>query len=250
MKKIIICLATAIAFVFTACEEVEHAEGMKVTYYPVWDLEGGQLYAFQVGSEFVDPGYSATLDGEDVTADVEVIGEVDGETSGMYQLTYSYTNPDGFTNTISRTVAVYDVANAGTADISGDYATSYCYRHKANGTTDNYQDNYGFNVPMTITKGPAAGLFYVKCLLGGLYNGGAAAYGAAYEYKALILLNADNTINILNGADIDPWGDPIYDTENATYAGLSKYDPVTGDVNIYWDWYGSTTVYHTYYTNN
>ena len=67
MKKIIICLATAIAFVFTACEEVDHAEGMKVTYYPVWNLEGGSLYAFQVGSEFVDPGYTATLDGEDVT---------------------------------------------------------------------------------------------------------------------------------------------------------------------------------------
>ena len=168
----------------------------------------------------------------------------------MYQLTYSYTNPDGFTNTISRTVAVYDIANAGTADISGTYASSYTYILRADGSSVCYQTNYGFNLPMTITPGPATGLFYVKCLLGGLYNGGYASYGAAYEYKALILLNADNTINILNGADIDPWGDPIYDTENATYAGQSKYDPVTGDVNIYWDWFGSTSVYRTHYTNN
>ncbi len=243
MKKIIICLATAIAFVFTACEEVEHAEGMKTTYYPVWNLEGGSLYAYQVGSEFVDPGYSATLDGEDVTADVEVIGEVDGETSGMYQLTYSYTNPDGFTNTITRTVAVYDIANAGTTDISGTYSSSNCSFYRADDSLVRDWNAYGgYEYEQVITPGPAQGLFYVQDLYAGFYQY-YYGYGAGYAFKALILLNADNTINILNGADIDPWGDSIDDHTTASF-----YDPANDKVVINWWWayysdFRCTTIY-------
>ncbi len=231
MKKIIICLATAIAFAFTACEEVDHAEGMKTTYYPVWELDGGSLVAHQVGSAFTDPGFTATLDGEDVSADVVVGGSVGGNTSGLYTLTYSYTNPDGFSNSISRTVAVYDVANAGTADISGTYPISNCSFFRADGSLARDWNQYGgYNYAQTITSGPATGLFYVQDLYAGFYQY-YYGYGAGYAFRALVLLNADNTISILNGGDIDPWGDYIAD-----HAEPSTYNPATGEVVINWDW--------------
>ena len=116
MRKIYAIFSAALLIFAASCEKEDHAVNQRVTYYPVFEVVGGATYAHQVGTPWVDPGINATLKGEPIT--VETIGEVDASTSGIYQLVYSYTNVDGFENHATRTVVVYDIANAGAADIS------------------------------------------------------------------------------------------------------------------------------------
>lgn len=244
MKKILnICLTAALAVTLFSCEKEDHAIDQRVTYYPVFSLEKGSPYACQVGKPFVDPGYSAILNGSDITSDIMIEGEVDGTTSGIYNLTYSYTNSDGFVSETKRMVVVYDIANAGTADISGTYSDTNTSVFTADGTLSrNYNAHYGgYNYSEKITKGPAKGLFYIEDLMSGLYPY-YAGYGNNYAYKAFVLLNSDNTINILNGNDIDPWDTPIIDCTTQD----STYDPATGDVVIKWHM-GDTKIYVTTY---
>lgn len=251
MKNIVKSLFTIALAVFAAasCDllptEKEHAEGLRVTYYPDIVLTGGNTIAWQVGETYVDPGYKATLQGNDVTGDVVVSGEVDGSESAVYTLTYSYENEDGFVSTATRTVVVYDVASASQVDISGKYSNTNTTTMKPDGSiVRNWNTYAGYNYAINITKGPATGLFYIQDLYTGFYlyyyN-----YGSAYAYKAFVLLNADNTINILNGDEIDPWGDPVSD-----YPGVdSYYDAATGDVVINWLWgyYGDAYIFRSTY---
>lgn len=245
MKNIVKSLFTIAlaAFTVVSCVQKEHAEGLRVTYYPDIVLEGGNTIAWQVGKEYVEPGYKATLQGEDVTTDVVVSGEVDGSTSAVYSLKYSYTNVDGFVSTVNRTIVVYDVANASPVDISGKYSNTNTSVYRANGDLARDYNAYygGYNYPINITKGPATGLFYIQDLFTGLYLY-YAGYGSAYAYKAFVLLNADNTIDILNGDEIDPWGDPV--TQNPDFP--SYYDPATGNVIVNW-YNGGTNRYCSTY---
>ena len=245
MKKVAyIFLTLALVLSAASCAKEDHAKGLTVTYYPVFELTGGSIYAHQVGTTWAEPGISAVVNGEDVTDKLVIDDTVDGSTSGVYTVKYSYTNKDGFVNSKTRTVVVYDKANAGTADISGTYATATCKYYKlADGSYNNsYNDRYGFSFKQKITKGPAAGLFYMQDLLTGLYES-YAGYGASYAFKAFILLNADNSIDLLNGDDIDPWGDAI----SIHTGGTSAYNPGTGEVVLTWDWAGASNFYVTSY---
>lgn len=247
MKKLsYIILSAAVLALAASCVKEDHAKNQKVTYYPVFDVTGGTTYAHQVGTPWADPGISATVNGVDITDKLEIDDTVDGSTSGVYTVKYSYTNEDGFANSLTRTVVVYDVANAGTADISGTYATATCaYYKKADGSFNNsYNARYGFSYKQKISAGPAKGLFYMQDLLTGLYES-YAGYGSAYAYKAFILLNKDNTISLLNGDEIDPWGDAITIRPGAT----SAYDPATKSVVLTWDWEGASNFYVTTYTD-
>lgn len=238
MRKIYAIFSAALLIFAASCEKEDHAVNQRVTYYPVFEVVGGATYAHQVGTPWVDPGINATLRGEPIT--VETIGEVDASTSGIYQLVYSYTNVDGFENHATRTVVVYDIANASTADITGKYTDNTCAYYKiADGSfVNSYNARYGFSYDQKITAGPAQGLFYIQDLLTGLYEY-YAGYGSRYAYKAFVLLNADNTFSLLNGDEIDPWGDPI------TLLS-SSYNPSTGDVVLTWDW-GTANYYVTTY---
>lgn len=242
MRKIYAIFSAALLIFAASCEKEDHAVNQRVTYYPVFEVVGGATYAHQVGTPWVDPGINATLKGEPIT--VETIGEVDASTSGIYQLVYSYTNVDGFENHATRTVVVYDIANAGAADISGKYSsTTLIDTGRASGPRNWNEFQGSFNYALNIEKGPAKGLFYISDLMVGFYwkfyNGG---YGQNYAYRAFVLLNTDNTFSLLNGDDIDPWGDPIYLTAGAT----SAYNPVSGDVVVSWDYGGSTKYCTTY----
>ena len=107
MKKLTyITLAVAAIAFCASCEKVDHAKDLRVTYYPAFSLNQGSLVAHQVGTPWVDPGCVATLKGEDISDQLEINGPVDANTSGIYSIEYSFTNEDGFTKRISRTVVV------------------------------------------------------------------------------------------------------------------------------------------------
>jgi hypothetical protein len=246
MKKLsYIILSVAALALAVSCVKEDHAKGQKVTYYPVFDVTGGTTYAHQVGTPWADPGISATVNGVDITDKLEIDDTVDGSTSGVYTVKYSYTNEDGFSNSLTRTVVVYDLANASSVDIKGDYPTVTCQTFNAAGSLVRDWNSFlgAFNYKLPIQAGPAKGLFYVSDLMAGFYwkfyNGG---YGSSYAYRAFILLNADNTISLLNGEDVDPFGDPIF----IHAGGATGYDPVSGNVTIDWD-YGGASHYVTVY---
>ena len=93
----------------------------KVTYYPILTLTGNSIIAIPNGTAYTDPGVKAEAAGADVP--VTTSGTVDANTDGVYTLTYSAVNSDGYSATATRTVVVYTTApDAAANDLSGNYA--------------------------------------------------------------------------------------------------------------------------------
>lgn len=243
MKRVLILSLVCLA-ALVSCQKMDHAVNQTITYYPEIKLAAGTTVAHQVGTPWKDPGVTATLQGQDVTSQLKIVDTVDPDESGIYTVKYSFTNSDGFVRSATRTVVVYDVANANDTDISGTYATTTYIRTKPDGSVTNYNDAYGFACEEKITPGPGMGLFYIQDLVAGLYEF-YAGYGSAYAYKAFVLLNKDNSFSLLNGDAIDPWGDPI-----AFYDGEAYYDPESETVVLNWTYPGvSVNKYTTTYTD-
>lgn len=116
MKKIIIAtfLFTAALFTFTACEDDEGTANVsRVTNYPVFTYE--PLIVLPLGGTF-EPAATATEGGSEIPVTTD--GTVDTSTVGIYTVTYTATNVDGFSANASQTVVIHDPAIVGT-DVSG-----------------------------------------------------------------------------------------------------------------------------------
>ena len=76
---------------------------------PEINLEGKAVISLEVGTEYEEPGFTATdnCDG-DITDKVEITGEVDTKTSGTYTLTYTVKDTYENEATASRTVEVVE----------------------------------------------------------------------------------------------------------------------------------------------
>ena len=87
---------------------------------PVITLTNGESISLNKGSDFVDPGYSATdeCDG-DLTASVTVSGNVDGHTYGEYTLTYRVSDSSGNATEVTRKVRIADIT-APTISLRGE----------------------------------------------------------------------------------------------------------------------------------
>nr|WP_246594254.1 immunoglobulin-like domain-containing protein [Evansella tamaricis] len=79
------------------------------TTAPIITLDGANPLSLDVGSPFVEPGYSAVdnLDGN-LTDQVEVTGEVDVHSPGEYTLIYTVYDSEGNKGEVTRTVIVKD----------------------------------------------------------------------------------------------------------------------------------------------
>jgi len=103
MKKILYSLM-AFALLAVSCEKT--TEGLTgITYYPVITVNGdaGVIY---VGETYEDPGCTAIMNGEDITDQVIVTDNINNQVPGIYSITYSATNEQGFSASASRTVYV------------------------------------------------------------------------------------------------------------------------------------------------
>ena len=91
-------------FFLVSCDK--ETEGMsKVLHF---SLEGDETMLVTVGTSYNEPGYAITLDGVDVSGNVEIRGEVDARNVGLYYVAYIYTNDDGVQTRLNRTVIVCD----------------------------------------------------------------------------------------------------------------------------------------------
>lgn len=227
MKKIIYSLLLFCGLAgLWGCDE--STEGLTyVTYYVNFELNGDDPMLVPVNGTFTDPGVVAKEGEEDVTASVVVDGSVNTSQIGLYTLSYSAVNADGFSSSAKRTVVVYDPAV--TTDASGSYTVdSSVSTREMNGAQAPFKGDFGVSVDMV-----APGIFAVSDFLGGWYEQG-AGYGASYAMKGYFKLNADNTIEPLSSL-VAGWGDSM---DNMTGG---KYDPENGQITWSIDYAGQMT---------
>ena len=211
---------------FNSCEK--KSEGLtRITYYAVIELEGESTMVIDKGSTFTDPGFTATMNGEDVTDDVVVSGDVDTSTSGVYTITYSAVNADGFSSSVSRTVVVLDLSDP----IEGFWSTDPASFRIYNGGAP---VAYGraFEI-LIISQG--GGKYLVDDLMAGWYAQ-RAGYGSNYAMQALVTVADDGTITLDAslvpgwGDDADDFTDGLFDAANQTisyklfYADVIEFD--------------------------
>lgn len=128
MKKYIAILGLGIlGLTFSSCRKepsFNYPAGTvgisKVTQYPILTLKGTRVIVQPIGAAFTDPGATA-LEGTNPLTPV-VTGSVNVNVAGVYTITYTATNRDGFPASIARTVAIYDTKPDAVAnDFSGSY---------------------------------------------------------------------------------------------------------------------------------
>lgn len=197
-----------------SCEK--ESEGLSsITYYIDITLTGETSVPVALGSDFAEPGYAAMEGESDATSKVVITDDIDKNAVGVYTVTYTAVNADGFPSTKERTVVVYDPTSPNT-DLSGTY-DAVVVRTESDGTNPRPRTSY------IALKKVGTGVFYVNCLLGNYY---AAGYGPAYEMRGYIKLNADNTFDLIT-SHVDGWNDGLEAFKSASY------DPATGI--LYWE---------------
>jgi hypothetical protein len=118
-------LISALLFLFSCNKETivdtpEQVGISKVTYYVVLTLNGAAFQSVVIGTPFVDSGATAEENGKPVTYTTS--GTVDINTEGIYTVTYTAVNQDGYSSSITRNVAVIPSAPLPGVDLSGTYA--------------------------------------------------------------------------------------------------------------------------------
>ena len=183
MRIIKLLLILAAIIPFAGCEKTETPDNTadrvgnsRVTYFPTFSMSGDQYISLVKGGTFTDPGVTA----KEGTADLQVTktGTVDVNTVGVYDVVYSATNKDGFSSSVTRTVAVLPAAEQAGVNISGKYANTGSFSYVA-----------------TIQK--LAPGFY---LVDNVWGGGSAAIIPAY------ILTVNGTDLVLPISTLSPYG--------------------------------------------
>ncbi|HVZ97682.1 MAG TPA: DUF5011 domain-containing protein [Chitinophagaceae bacterium] len=124
MKKNILLFITIVAII-SSCKKdtvvvtADRVGISRVTYYVNITLTGGDVISIVQGSAFTDPGAKGEAGGQEVP--VTATGNVDPSAVGLYTITYSATNKDGYSSTVTRTVVVIPSAESPGVDLSGTY---------------------------------------------------------------------------------------------------------------------------------
>jgi hypothetical protein len=226
MKNIIKIMIVALATItFASCHDVTTDGVTRITYYPSITLLEGPMLTVELGKTFTDPGVIATEGETDITDKVKVSGSVNTNKVGMYQLTYSAINVDGFAGTATRNVYVYDPSI--TTDLSGSYTVNLEQSNRlqfSNGAIIKYSDMGGLyggdfsNFTVDLEQF-LPGIFHVNDFFGGYYFAG-RNYDSRYLMGGYLSLNANNSLDVLSSL-VPGWGDSVTALKNASY------DPAT-----------------------
>ncbi|MDD3901758.1 MAG: DUF5012 domain-containing protein [Dysgonamonadaceae bacterium] len=185
----------SILFLF-ACEK--ETEGIsRVTFYTDLQLEGSAEMSVKQGQTFVEPGYIAIENDEDVTDKVQVNGTVNTNTPGAYQLSYVATNLDGFTKTVNRLVIVVP-AEVSNVDVTGTYKGQRVGRAES--------------ADACVITSLSNGAFKATDFFGGFYNI-VNGYGSAYRLLTYFYITPENEVVALSTNS--PWGP--WEVQNGLY---------------------------------
>ena len=216
MKKIIYFAIGAVVAMTLAASCTKESEGLtRITYYPVLELEGETTMLVDKGSSFNEPGYTATLNGEDVSADVRIESNVNTSKSGIYSVVYSIVNSDGFSSVAKRTVIVFDFEDP----VEGIYTVDPSSYRLYNGAQLAFGRAFQIYV---LANGD--GTYLVDDILGGWYCQ-RAGYGTDYAMQATISISG-GSVNLINSF-IPGWGDSLVDWADGSFAdGTLSYTAV------------------------
>ena len=126
MKKYIILILTILSMTYSCKKDTfNYPEGTvgisKITYFPILTMKGERYVTVAKGSAYTEAGVTAKEGTTDLTP--TTTGTVNTATPGVYTLTYTAVNKDGFSASLRRTVIVYSTdAGAAAHDLSGNYA--------------------------------------------------------------------------------------------------------------------------------
>lgn len=214
-NKTIFVIMTLAALTLASCRKIE--TGLTdVTYYAVIELEGANPYVIHLGESYTEPGFTAILNGEDISSKVSVGSNVDSSTPGIYSVTYSAVNEDGFSSSVSR--AVYVLNPGGIDNLYSSYTRI--------GST-------AYRVPAFLIKATGtAGVYEMEDLLGGFYYYGRyPGYEPTYDFhcESRFSINDDNTLKLISTGSWYFGSSYDYSTFTGTY------DPATGVLDFNFD---------------
>lgn len=190
MKKILIKILPILLLIFSACDPDLSTEGVsRITYYNDIELVGDASVYIPVGSTYTEQGAIAFEGEEDVTENIQISSTVDASNVGLYSVTYTIVNTDGFEKSISRSVFVHPASDSG-IDYSGTYLG------EVRGET--------IDGGCIITK-LAPSMYVASDFFGGSYCCGVRDYGLAYRLKTYFYVSDDNT-TYTNLGNTSPWG--------------------------------------------
>ena len=255
------------------CELVDNSKDVTP---PELRLNGDAEITMAVGTEFVDPGYTATDDYDgDVTNKVVVSGTVNNAKAGTYELTYTVSDTAGNTTSKKRTVIFEELGNLDismgsvldgvTPQISLKGANPYCmvkggtYLEPGATATDNVDGNITDKIVVTNkVTGNLMGAFRIVYKVEDSSGNQAIAYravivttscpdnndtNAVSNSAPVITLIGKNSVVINIGSEYVDLGATAYDKEDGDIT--SKLVTDTSAVNtsaagIYKVWYRVT----------
>ena len=140
-KRIVPVLVLLSSFAMLGCEKDDDTANISfITAYPEFELTDGDIVLVK-GEAYVEPGVVATEGGAEIPVTTSVVGSayidpartdpsqvrytntLDTNVPGIYTITYSAVNSDGFSGSTTRTIFVLDAAPDPTVDLSGHYTS-------------------------------------------------------------------------------------------------------------------------------
>ena len=197
--------------VITGCHKITTEGVTMITYYPTITVLGDSPAVVTVGTTYVDAGCKVELNGEDVSSIANVSSNVNANALGIYSVTYSAINSDGFSASATRTVFVVN---------PNSFAS--VYYGESNLTTNAARHYYG--APILITK-RSDGNYDIDDIVGGFQFWGVnPGFEPTYDFhlEAVLKLEDDNTITLVR---MGTW----YWGNNTTYVS-GTFDPDTQTV--------------------
>lgn len=130
-RKLIYILLAALFIPFSGCQK-EYEDESRITYFPLFEMDGESEVIHTVGEPYTDGSVTATEEGKPLQVSVQVIGDVTGysgttvnvDVIDKYSITYSATNADGYVGTSTRTVYIAPPTGDLVTSLEGIYLSS------------------------------------------------------------------------------------------------------------------------------
>ena len=229
------------------CELVDNSKDVTA---PELRLNGDATITMAVGTEFVDPGYTATDDYDgDVTSKVVVSGSVDNSKAGTYELTYTVSDTAGNTTSKKRTIifeklgnleiSLGSIVDGVTPQISLKGSNPYCmvkggtYIEPGATATDNVDGNITDKIAVTNkVTGNLMGAFRI------VYKVEDSSGNEAIAYRAVIVTtncpDEDSPANVVNDLPVITLigKNSVIINVGSNYVdlGATAYDKIDGDI--------------------
>lgn len=231
MKKLFFYITILSCCALTSCDTESTAGVSDVTYYPVFDLTGGEDYFLPEGQQYTEPGVVATEEGEPVDVSTSFGDGVfkggslqdDMPAPDIYHVYYSAINRDGFEGTAARTVVVSDKGDL-VNDLSGVYRSTI--------VRDGVESAQYEDLKYVLIWPVDENTYEISDVVGGYYMYG-RGYGINYSGPGM-------TITV-NGPGSYTFGEPVGVGNfggNAEVTGMTvDADANTIDLSVAWEGY-------------